>query len=421
MATAVPAWLSERFPSRKEWSTLRSCALRVDAELGAGLDMEESSENGYLVESVAEKPGQDAALQAGVAIIAINGERLLGLPEDDIGNIFGKNFKQDAQILLLGASELREAEEMDVDEEESKPEELANYELLKRARITEPEQPATVKIPVGRATAWRLDDATMADIQSDLAVVGETFQLSAQPRFNDAGMESVVLHGLPSAIARARPEVVSILNYYREGRNTAGPTKTGPEQPSSEGYSGGASPVAAAKATALEVPDHVRDLRQFQYHDHTADIIVQGWGQTRAEAFAQVVVGMFNYMSEVDNVELVQMVEVEAKGHDMLDLLFHLLDEYLYMFGTEMVICRRVEVVSFDEEKFHMKTRGYGERMDLKKHEQGTEIKAITMHMMKIISPDQVLTEHGLKASSEDTDLKRVDGFPYEAYVLLDI
>eukprot|EP00930_Biecheleria_cincta_P037554 TRINITY_DN2579_c0_g1_i1.p1 TRINITY_DN2579_c0_g1~~TRINITY_DN2579_c0_g1_i1.p1 ORF type:complete len:413 (-),score=107.85 TRINITY_DN2579_c0_g1_i1:30-1268(-) len=412
MATAVPAWLSERFPGRKEWSTLRSCKLRVDAELGAGLDMEESSENGYLVESVADKPGQDDVLKAGVAIIGINGERLLGLQEDQIGEVFGKHFKQDAEILLASASELRDAEE-DAEEEETKPEELANYELLKRARKTEPEQPATVKIPVGRATAWRLDDATMADLQSDLAVVAETFQLSAQPRFNEAGMESIVLNGLPSAIARARSEVVSVLNYYRDGRNlSAGST-------GDYGYSTCAP--AAAPETAIQVPDHVRDLGQYQYHDHTADIIVQAWGQTRAEAFAQVVVGMFNYMSEVDKVELVQVVEVEAKGHDLLDLLFHLLDEFLYMFGTDMVICRRVEIVSFDEEKFHIKAKGYGERMDLKKHEQGTEIKAITMHMMKIISPDTVLTEHGLRASSEDTDLKRVEGFPHEAYVLLDI
>eukprot|EP00930_Biecheleria_cincta_P037555 TRINITY_DN2579_c1_g1_i1.p1 TRINITY_DN2579_c1_g1~~TRINITY_DN2579_c1_g1_i1.p1 ORF type:complete len:459 (+),score=106.75 TRINITY_DN2579_c1_g1_i1:53-1378(+) len=434
-ASSVPAWLSKRFPLHREWFTLCSCQLRVDAELGAGLDMEESDDGGYIVEAVAEKPGQNAMLRPGVAIIAINDVCLLGLSEDEIGHTFGQHFRDGAELLLLNATELREAViqknandecpcEINVEEDEqerSKPEEPANYELLRRVK-TETEEEATVRIPVGRATAWQLDSATMADLERDLAIVSETFQLSATPRFIDAGMECIVLTGLPSAIARARREVVQILNYYREGMNTDLPIQPRrPVQISSAGYGGGTSPAVAGNGSGLPVPEHVRDLRQFQYHDHTADIIVHAWGKSRAEAFAQVVVGMFNYMTPLDSVELHSMVEVEAKGHDLLDLLFHLLDEFLYMFGTEMVICRRVDIVSFDEEKLYIKARGYGERMDLKKHEQGTEIKAITMHMMKILSPDTVLTEHGIKPSSEARDLKRVDGFLHEAYVLLDI
>ncbi|CAE7445653.1 unnamed protein product [Symbiodinium necroappetens] len=56
--------------------------------------------------------------------------------------------------------------------------------------------------------------------------------------------------------------------------------------------------------------------------------------------------------------------------------------------------------------------------MDLRKHEQGTEIKAITMHMMKILAPDFILTEEG--RGSRDADGQMSD-FPFEAYVLLDI
>ena len=44
---------------------------------------------------------------------------------------------------------------------------------------------------------------------------------------------------------------------------------------------------------------------------------------------------MFNYMSPLEKVELVRSVEVQATGHDLLDLLYHLLDEFLYMFATE--------------------------------------------------------------------------------------
>eukprot|EP00931_Biecheleriopsis_adriatica_P064140 TRINITY_DN38977_c0_g1_i1.p1 TRINITY_DN38977_c0_g1~~TRINITY_DN38977_c0_g1_i1.p1 ORF type:complete len:446 (+),score=101.92 TRINITY_DN38977_c0_g1_i1:51-1340(+) len=427
----APPWLTACFPGHPRWQTLRSCQLHVDSELGAGLDLEES-EHGYLVEAVAEKPGQDPILQPGDTIIAINDERLMGGgPELDVGSVFGSHFRQDAKLLLLSSRELREAlvekesneecpcEEMVDDSKEEPPEELANYELLKRKK-SEIEHEATVRIPVGRATAWQLDPDTMADLQRDLSIVSENFGLSALPHCNEFGMQSVVLTGMPSAIAKARSEVVHILNFYREGRSngSGGPSPMSPQGASAA--SGGYGGSTAEPTAALVIPDHVKVLQQFQYHDHTADIIVHAWGKTRAEAFSQVVVGMFNYMTPLENVELVRAVDVEAQGHDLLDLLYHLLDEFLYVFGTEMHISKCVEILSFDEDNFRIKARGYGEKMDLKKHEQGTEIKAITMHMMKILNADSVLSETGTAARVE-AKLEVKEGFPHEAYVLLDI
>ena len=286
------------------------------------------------------------------------------------------------------------------------PRDLANYELLHRSK-SDTEHEATVRIPVGRATAWALDEATAAKIQNDLAILSEKFSLIARPLISDKGMESIVLTGLPSAIAKARPEVVDLLNFYR-----------GKPQKSEEQMSDVHEPKSTSAAATIELPSHVKDLRQFQYHDHTADIIVHSWGSSLPEALAQVCVGMFNYMTPLEKVDIVRSVDVHATGHDMLDLLYHLLDEFLYMFSTEMHICRCIEITSFDEHKFSISARGYGEKMDLKKHEQGTEIKAITMHMMKILDPTSMLTEDGKQVRQDDAAMS---DFPYEVYVLLDI
>jgi len=180
-------------------------------------------------------------------------------------------------------------------------------------------------------------------------------------------------------------------------------------------------------SSGIVVPKSVVDLNQYQYHDHTADIIVHSWGKTRAEAFAQSVVGMFNYMTEVENIEMVQAVDVEAKGHDLLDLLYHLLDEFLFVFGDKMHVSRCVEILEFDEADLRIRARGYGERMDIKaikangeqKHKQGTEIKAITMHMMRILDSKIVISEKG-SFDREDFDNFRED-LPHETYALLDI
>jgi len=429
-ALEVPAWLEERFP-KWQWASLRLCSLNVDASIGAGLEMEES-ELGYHVDAVAASPGQDPTLQPGDVIVAVNGERLLGLPDMDVGEIFGTHFRHGVELLLVRADELRRAvvernaneecpcEVLDDEcEEDGKPEQLANYELLWRTK-TPTEYEATVRIPVGRATVWRLSTDLMRNFERDLECLSERYRLIAQLHCNAAGVDSVVLSGLPSAIASARPEVIQILQYYRDG--TLGWDGGGPAlaHDTVVDHNAGTPVPEGVKRSSFKLPEHVRDVRQFMYHDHTADIIVHAWGKTRAESFEQVCVGMFQYMTDLDKVDFDRSVDIEAQGHDLLDLLYHLLDEFLYVFGTEMHVSRCVEILSFDEDNFRIRARGYGEKMDLKKHEQGTEIKAITMHMMKILGPETVMSEHGTAGRAETRDEVR-EGFPHEAYVLLDI
>jgi hypothetical protein len=134
------------------------------------------------------------------------------------------------------------------------PRDLANYELLHRSK-SDTEHEATVRIPVGRATAWQLDEQTAANIQSDLGIVSENFGLMARPLISDKGMESIVLTGLPSAIAKARPEVGNILNFYRgkdQSQNSEAQMSDIREQGST-----------SAATTAMELPSHVKDVRQF--------------------------------------------------------------------------------------------------------------------------------------------------------------
>ena len=51
---------------------------------------------------------------------------------------------------------------------------------------------------------------------------------------------------------------------------------------------------------------------------------------------------MFNYMTEIERVDIQQVHHVEAEGHDMKSLLFHFLDELLFMFSAEPFIVARV-------------------------------------------------------------------------------
>ncbi|CAN7998588.1 unnamed protein product [Ixodes hexagonus] len=72
-------------------------------------------------------------------------------------------------------------------------------------------------------------------------------------------------------------------------------------------------------------------------------------------------------------------------AEDMVGLLFHFLDELLFVFSAEpYFIGRKVKILEFDKEAFRIKARVYGEVFDLGKHPQGSEVKAITYSNMQV-------------------------------------
>ncbi|KAM6217983.1 protein archease [Rhynchocyon petersi] len=130
--------------------------------------------------------------------------------------------------------------------------------------------------------------------------------------------------------------------------------------------------------------------RKYEYLDHTADVQLHAWGDTLEEAFEQCAMAMFGYMTDTGTVEPLQTVEVETQGDDLLSLLFHFLDEWLYKFSAdEYFIPREVKVLSIDQRNFKLRSIGWGEEFSLSKHPQGTEVKAITYSAMQVYNEEK--------------------------------
>nr|XP_058958479.1 protein archease-like isoform X1 [Pocillopora verrucosa] len=124
---------------------------------------------------------------------------------------------------------------------------------------------------------------------------------------------------------------------------------------------------------------------KYEYLDHTADVQLHAWGDDLKEAFEQVATAMFGYMTELTAVEIEKTMEITAQGDDMINLLFHFLDEFLFLMCDDpYFIVKEVEILEFDKENFTIRAVGRGELFDLNKHPQGTEVKAITYSNMQI-------------------------------------
>eukprot|EP00008_Paramoeba_atlantica_P004945 CAMPEP_0201477290 /NCGR_PEP_ID=MMETSP0151_2-20130828/2344_1 /ASSEMBLY_ACC=CAM_ASM_000257 /TAXON_ID=200890 /ORGANISM="Paramoeba atlantica, Strain 621/1 / CCAP 1560/9" /LENGTH=153 /DNA_ID=CAMNT_0047857961 /DNA_START=148 /DNA_END=610 /DNA_ORIENTATION=- len=126
------------------------------------------------------------------------------------------------------------------------------------------------------------------------------------------------------------------------------------------------------------------DKLKYEFLDHTADIQIHSWGKDLKESFEFAALAMFDYISEIKTVDIVDTVEISAEGHDLPSLLFGFMDEVLFQFNADYFIAKRIEITKIDTENFKIEAKMYGEPFDLQKHPQGTEIKAMTYSNMQI-------------------------------------
>lgn len=131
---------------------------------------------------------------------------------------------------------------------------------------------------------------------------------------------------------------------------------------------------------------------QYQYLDHPADVILVGEGSSIRDALQSISVSMFNYMSDLSLVDATHHKQLRISGRGLLNLLYHLLDECLYLYSSEYFIAKHVLIEDdlvlpplespdeFNNHEFSIRVMAIGDYFNKLKHTSGTEIKAITMH-----------------------------------------
>ena len=147
---------------------------------------------------------------------------------------------------------------------------------------------------------------------------------------------------------------------------------------------------AAARQVTCMMDPTILEGGRYEYLDHTADVQLPSWGTDLPSALEQAAVAMFGYMTSLPSISIDARTSDEvashvvARGHDLHSMVFAFLDEWLFVFHDTGFVAREVEVVHFDRDGWQITSRGRGELLDLDKHPQGTEVKAITYSNMQI-------------------------------------
>lgn len=133
-------------------------------------------------------------------------------------------------------------------------------------------------------------------------------------------------------------------------------------------------------------PDEAATIPEvkYEYLDHPADVQIHAWGSRLREAYEQAAMGMFGYMTDLETVDIEEVREVEAEAEDLEGLLFHFLDECLFVFSCEpFFVARKVEITEWvadgeeevEEGKGEVEEGKGGEKSEDSKGEEGKESK----------------------------------------------
>jgi len=125
-------------------------------------------------------------------------------------------------------------------------------------------------------------------------------------------------------------------------------------------------------------------MKKFEFVDiTTADTAFVAYGKNLDELFANAALAMFEVMVDTKQVELKVTKNVVIDGIDLQSLLFNWLNKLLVFVDAENLVLSEFDV-KVDEKNLKLKAVCKGEKIDRKKHETRTHVKAATYHKMRI-------------------------------------
>jgi SHS2 domain-containing protein len=153
----------------------------------------------------------------------------------------------------------------------------------------------------------------------------------------------------------------------------------------------------AGSATATEEESELEILGTYEYLDHTADVQLHAWGSSLEVALEQLAIAMFGYMTRLSLIQVHEDAVEDSKhmnsirvdkAHDLQSLVFLFLQEWLTVFHETGFVAREVAVKDLDRETWTVSSAARGEPLDLKRHTQGAEVKAVTYSNLQVVEKE---------------------------------
>ena len=124
-------------------------------------------------------------------------------------------------------------------------------------------------------------------------------------------------------------------------------------------------------------------MKTYELIDHTADVGVKAYGANLSGAFEHAAKAMFDIITDNSEIENTGQYDIILEAPDLEQLLVDWLSELLFLNSANNLVFGFFKV-ELDEKKKQLTARVFGEKFTLSKHKIGSEIKAVTYHMLEV-------------------------------------
>ena len=119
---------------------------------------------------------------------------------------------------------------------------------------------------------------------------------------------------------------------------------------------------------------------RYKLLEHTADAMVEAYGETLGERFANAAYAMFDQITDITKIEPLGELKIVLKAENREQLLVDFLQELLFVHDTEDLVFGEFEVKTDGKA---LESLVKGEKFDEKKHPKRSVVKGITYHRLE--------------------------------------
>jgi SHS2 domain-containing protein len=125
---------------------------------------------------------------------------------------------------------------------------------------------------------------------------------------------------------------------------------------------------------------------EYRYIEHVSDAMVEAYGRTLNEAFANSAKALINIVCDVSRVSLGKRTIIQTEGFDLVSLLYSWLEKVLMALLVDNIALAKFHVkIKRPNSCYFLSSECEGETFLRRKHQYKVEVKAITYHEMNVI------------------------------------
>ncbi len=126
-------------------------------------------------------------------------------------------------------------------------------------------------------------------------------------------------------------------------------------------------------------------MKNYQFFDHTSDVLFEAYGKTLNELFTNCALALEETQVDLKDIKEKQKQTIKLKNRSIEMLLFDFLQELIYVKDAKKLVFSRFNVkVKQVGNEATIIAECSGEKLDMKKHELKVDVKAMTLHQFYV-------------------------------------